>query len=274
VLSDRPERRSFAAAIDPLDPEDGEGRLQELRRDALALELFSSGSTGDEKRIPKRLRHLDDEVALLEETWGSLLGRTSVISTASHHHLYGLLLGLLWPLAAGRPFYAQQLLRPSELFERAHSLGECALVSVPAHLRRLAQHRNLGALAGRCRAIFSSGGPLPNATARRLAAGAGAPPIEVLGSTETGGIAWRMQRSGSEEASWQPLRQVDVARDPETGAARVRSPFVSWGPRSGFTTADRIAPPGWILPPVQASTASSRSREAADLSRMESDLEA
>lgn len=275
VLSDRPERRPFAAAIDPLDPDGDQGSLGELHRDTLALELFSSGTTGDEKRIPKRLRHLEDEVALLEETWGSLLGRASVISTASHHHLYGLLFGLLWPLAAGRPLHAQQLLRPSELFERAHSLGDCALVSVPAHLRRLAQHGNVGALAGRCRAIFSSGGPLPNVTAARLAAAAGAPAIEVLGSTETGGIAWRTQRFTIDETPWQPLRQVDVARDPETGAARVRSPFVSVGdPDLGFATADRIEllPNGSFRLYERIDRVVKVGEKRLDLSRMESDL--
>ena len=278
VLSDRPERRAFAPAIDPLDPldpQDEQGDLRELQCDALALELFSSGSTGDEKRIPKRLRHLEDEVALLEETWGSVLGRASVISTASPHHLYGLLFGLLWPLAAGRPFHAQQLLRPSELFQRAHSLGECALVSVPVHLRRLAQHRNVGALTGRCRAIFSSGGPLPPTTAHQLAAGAGLPPIEVLGSTETGGIAWRTQGPTIAQTPWQPLRQVDVSCDPDTGTARVRSAFVSVGdPDLGFATADRIEllPNGFFLLFGRIDRVVKVGEKRLDLSLMESDL--
>jgi len=255
VLSDRAERRGAPGCIDPLDPDPGEarhagpeeaaGHLGEIGRETPVLELFTSGSTGQEKRVHKRLRHLEDEVRCLEETWGAGLGTATVLSTASPHHLYGLLFGLLWPLVARRPFHAQQFLRPSELLPRARALGDCVLVGVPVHLRRLAQHRQLGDLAPHCRAIFSSGGPLAADTALRLARGTGRVPVEVLGSSETGGVAWRQQGPGAADAPWQPLAPVTVRRDPRTGRARVESPFVSVGDRErAFAMSDRIEPAG------------------------------
>ncbi len=45
--------------------------------------------------------------------------------------------------------------------------------------------------AKRLRAIFSSGGPLPFEVAQESKRLLGPVPIEVYGSSETGGIAWR-----------------------------------------------------------------------------------
>ncbi|MCV5649239.1 AMP-binding protein, partial [Escherichia coli] len=43
------------------------------------------------------------------------------------------------------------------------------------------------------RCVFSSGGPLPNQAAQHSQLLFGSLPIEVFGSTETGGIAYRQQ---------------------------------------------------------------------------------
>jgi acyl-CoA synthetase (AMP-forming)/AMP-acid ligase II len=241
VLSDRPELRGSAHAIDPLDVTDEPSELGQIGRDALALELFTSGSTGEEKKITKRIRHLEDEVLRLEEAFGRLVDGTTLLCTAAPHHLYGLLFGLLWPLAAGRPFHARQLLRPSELVPRARRFGPCALVSVPSHLRRLAQHRSVEDLRSVCRAIFSSGGPLPRETAHGLARTTGISPVEVFGSTETGGIGWRSQRPDSQDDSWRLLPGVELVRSAGEESTRVRSAFVSVGdPERGYPLADRI----------------------------------
>jgi acyl-coenzyme A synthetase/AMP-(fatty) acid ligase len=70
--------------------------------------------------------------------------------------------------------------------------------------------------------VFSSGGPLRNDTANLVKRLWGAAPIEIYGSTESGGIAWRRQ---TEDAHWTPLPEVlvDTASD---GALLIRSPFI------------------------------------------------
>jgi hypothetical protein len=70
--------------------------------------------------------------------------------------------------------------------------------------------------------IFSSGAPLPFAAATAARARFGTLPIEVLGSTETGGIAWRQQ--DETDALWTTLPGVVADIDNE-GALRVSSPF-------------------------------------------------
>jgi acyl-coenzyme A synthetase/AMP-(fatty) acid ligase len=223
-----------------------------LDRDAPWLELFTSGTTGAEKPVAKAVRHLEDEVAVLESRFGGLVGEgTRVLSTASPQHLYGLLFRVLWPLASGRPFLRTPVSHPEELDPHMQGRGETRgafasrflLASTPVALRRLADRPGLASHAEACQAVFSSGGPLDAEVARRIGAALGQPPIEVYGSTETGGIAVRQQWQGEEV--WQPLPGVAVEISPENRLV-VTSPFVSGGEpvadrRERLATGDRVA---------------------------------
>ncbi|MAE96060.1 MAG: AMP-dependent synthetase [Deltaproteobacteria bacterium] len=201
----------------------------DLPEDRAALHLFTSGTTGSAKEIPKTWRQLD-EVAELERCFGSgLPASTRVFSTAPHHHLYGLLFRVLWPLASGRPFQAETLLHVEELLPRIAEGPPAMLAATPAHLRRITQREELARLRGHLVRVFSSGGPLPASTAAAVEIALGEPPVEVFGSTESGGVALRSQRSGEPPPSWRPLAPVRVRRDAETGCLRVTSPWVSLG---------------------------------------------
>lgn len=222
--------------------------LPPFDRNGLACELFTSGTTGDEKPVVKRLRHLDDEVACLESLFGDTIAGATLLGTASPLHLYGLLFRVLWPLAAGHPLDPDAWLQPTELTARAASETAFALVSTPAHLRRLARHEALGTLRPACRAVFSSGGPLDAETAALVARTLGVGVTEIYGSTETGGVATRLRNAAGAAAVWTPMPGVRVTRDPATGRARVRSPFVSGGREDGaddgeLLTGDTITPP-------------------------------
>jgi acyl-coenzyme A synthetase/AMP-(fatty) acid ligase len=210
------------ARFDSLDPE-------------LALaELSTSGTTGPGKAVPKALRHLDSELAVLEDLFGPRLGPDArVFATVSHQHLYGLLFRTLWPLVSGRPFCAETYLHTEELFPRMREAGHFALATTPVHLRRMRADAELASLAAGARAVFSSGGPLDEAVAREVAERLGQAPIEIFGSTETGGVAWRTQSpAGEESAVWRafPGVEVELAREPEVaGQLVVRSPYASVG---------------------------------------------
>lgn len=225
--ADAPERIEGRPCWSPLAGPGPEARLVALAREAAWVEHFTSGTTGDEKPVAKAVRHLEDEVAVLgAEFADALAGGARMLSTASPQHLYGLLFRVLWPLAAGRPFLRTPILHPEELAPYMDE-ADFALASTPVALRRLADRAELASRAARCRAVFSSGGPLDADVAHRVAEALGAPPVEVYGSTETGGIAVRQQWRGHE--AWRPLPGVAVELDPEDGRLVVTSAFVSSG---------------------------------------------
>jgi acyl-coenzyme A synthetase/AMP-(fatty) acid ligase len=239
-------RRALAGVpcvLDPLDRAAG-GRpaaLAPLDPTAPLLELSTSGTTGEGKQVQKALRHLDAEIAVLETSFGAALGPdTQVFATASPQHLYGLLFRVLWPLAAGRPFHGTTYLHAEELLPRIEQAGDALLATTPAHLSRMS---GLARLRGPCREVFCSGGPLERETALRVHEALGRGPVEVLGSTESGGIAWRRQEPGPAPGEWTAfpgVRVERVAEGPDAGRLRVTSPFASGGASAGLGDASSV----------------------------------
>jgi acyl-CoA synthetase (AMP-forming)/AMP-acid ligase II len=185
-----------------------------------ALVVFTSGSTGAPVPIPKRLDQLTGELATLEAQFGVLLGTAEVLATVSHQHIYGLLFRVLWPLAAGRALHAERHEFP-ETLAPALAAHPCVLLASPAHLKRLPDHLDWHGAAGRLQAVFSSGGMLEAEAGRHAAALLGTVPVEVYGSSETGGVAWRRRSEGADEG-WTPLPGVAWRADGE-GQLSVRS---------------------------------------------------
>jgi acyl-coenzyme A synthetase/AMP-(fatty) acid ligase len=276
----------FAAAewaervVDPrgLDPEPH--RPVGLDAERPFLSLYTSGTTGAAKEIPKSLAQLD-EVRALETALGSALpSDTRVFASAPPQHLYGLLFRVLWPLATGRPFHAHTYLHPEELLPALSDCSHAVLAATPTHLRRLAGRPELPSLRGRLLGVYSSGGPLDPDTAASLAADLGQPPVEIFGSTETGGVALRRQGAAGALTPWQPLPEVVVARDANSGRLRVTSPFVSLGSAAGdtapltFAMEDRVQlePGGGFLLQDRADRVVKVAEKRLSLTEMESRL--
>jgi acyl-coenzyme A synthetase/AMP-(fatty) acid ligase len=180
-----------------------------LAPDFPGLVIFTSGSTGEPQAVPKFLSQLATEVATLEQLFGARIGDADIFATVSHQHIYGLLFKVLWPLSQRRTIHARQINFLEELQPGGRPF---ILVSSPAHLKRLpaelAAARNSPSLAA-TRAIFSSGGPLPQDVAVEAGRLLGSVPVEVYGSSETGGVAWR-QRCGDDrdDDSWQVMPAI------------------------------------------------------------------
>jgi len=240
--------RASAPSFEPLD------------RAATHLVVYTSGTNGEPLAIAKTLAQLDAEVHALEARFGALCDtglapvnlapepmagvqdavgdvETPVVwATVTHQHIYGLLFRVLWPLAAGRPFAAERLVFNEEIAQRIR--GPAVLVASPAHLRRLPETVDWSAARAGLRAVFSSGGPLPPEAADATLALLGVAPVEVYGSSETGGVAWRQRARHGD--TWQPLPGIEFRV--EEGALAVRSPHLpdlEW-----FRTADRATPAG------------------------------
>jgi acyl-coenzyme A synthetase/AMP-(fatty) acid ligase len=200
------------------------------------LALYTSGSSGAPKRVDKTLAQLDRELENLHALWGGVLAQSSVLATVPHHHIYGLLFRLLLPLAAGRPADEATSVDPVELRAAAARRGRHVLVSTPAHLSRFPELL-APAQWHRPEMIFSSGGPLAAQTAALYRAAFGAAPVEVFGSTETGGVAWRRRDGGAHEDVWQTFPGISVGTDAD-GALLLDSPYLptrSWRMDDGAT---------------------------------------
>lgn len=197
------------------------------------LTFYTSGSTGERKRIDKTLAQLEREIAVLDSLWGALLGDSRVLRMVSHQHIFGLTFGILWPVAAGRAFAAESLIAWESLLAR---LGPpTALIVSPAQLSRLG---GLDAVAPTRRpsAVITAGAPLAHAAAQEAEALLGALPIEIFGSTETGAFAWRRQDRA--EVPWRALPGIALARSAD-GTLALRSPFLATGDL--HRTADIVA---------------------------------
>ncbi|MDD5578978.1 MAG: AMP-binding protein [Methylobacter sp.] len=164
----------------------------------IQLVIFTSGSTGQPKPIEKRLVQFQLEIATLEKLWGKHLASATALSTVSHQHIYGLLFRVLWPLSAERCFHSRIYINPEMLVNAIQDTAAYWIAS-PAHLKRLDQSSLWDALTG-LNAIFSSGGPLQPATAQQILANSGQSVIEIFGSSESGGIAWRQQHNEPDTA--------------------------------------------------------------------------
>jgi acyl-coenzyme A synthetase/AMP-(fatty) acid ligase/3-hydroxymyristoyl/3-hydroxydecanoyl-(acyl carrier protein) dehydratase len=186
------------------------------------LTLYTSGSSGAPKAVRKTLAQFDAEVRTLETQWGTMLGRSPMLASVPHRHIYGLLFRVFWPLAAGRPFDRASCAEPLQLQARLERVGPAAVVSSPAQLDRWTVLPGFDALSPAPSVYFSSGGPLSAETADIYARRFGAAPVEIYGSTETGGIAWR-RRDLSD--AWQAVPGAELKCDAD-GALVVRSPHL------------------------------------------------
>lgn len=223
--------RSPAAALSPASALSSAAALS-IDPARHLVTVHTSGSTGPFQPCPKTAAQLLGEAALHVHLFG-MQRSDRFLATVPPHHIYGLLFSVLVPLTAGAAFVRSTPLHGDAVAAEARASGATVLVSVPAHLRALAQ---LGREEFRgLRLLFSSGGALDPATAARISQ-LGPDAVEILGSSETGGIAVR--RAGLEPA-WRPLPGVRASAG-EGGQLMLDSPFQDPALQRPHPCADRI----------------------------------
>ncbi|MDV7447305.1 AMP-binding protein [Acinetobacter baumannii] len=175
--------------------------LEDTFLEQAQLYFYTSGSTGEPKKIPRTLRQLLNEVQGLSQGF-SFDEHATAIATVSHQHIYGLLFKLLLPLATGRSFYVPQMAFPEDVVQAQKQLETIGLsnylISSPALLKRW----TTDVVLQHCQMVFSSGGKLESGVRPLL----NRPIIEVLGSSETGGIAHRAK----DEDAWTAFSNVAI----------------------------------------------------------------
>lgn len=193
--------------------------------------VHTSGTTGDASAHPKTASQLVGEAQTLAAHFQVGPG-ARLVATVPAHHIYGLLFSILVPLVGGGAFCRETPLHAQVVAATSSDAKARILVSVPAHLRAL---RLLDAMPP-LDLVLSSGAPLMPEVAADLLERFGLPVTEVLGSTETGGMAFR--RSDGDGA-WTPLPGVELSADP-VGRLLVDSPFLAPGAPRPHRSEDRV----------------------------------
>ena len=169
--------------------------------------FFSSGSTGAPKKITKQFQHLINEVLVLESFFSKAVQDNLVASSVHHQHLYGFIFYFLWPSLTLRKIHVSRISFSEELESLSSQCGSFTLISSPALLSRLTFKKNLSQIT-----CFSAGSLLEKNITLTLMQHFNLAVIEILGSSETGVIAWRKQLNSSD---WQCFESVEITQTDE-----------------------------------------------------------
>lgn len=177
--------------------------------------LYTSGSTGKPKSISRSMSQLLTEIDVLDKNFIQDSEVLLFVATVSQQHIYGLLFTVLWPLLKGHVIW-HKLILFEEMVDDINQLQRpWFLVSSPAFLKRLQESQSAN---NQLKRVFSSGGMLKEQHQLQAQKLLSAPVVQVYGSSETGGIAFRHTQQG-----WQFFDQV--AHKIVEGILWVKSPF-------------------------------------------------
>lgn len=185
------------------------------------ITFFTSGSTGQPKKVSRTLEQLTREIETLENVFGKHVQNSTVYSTVSHQHIYGLLFYILWPLCTSRIICCPTLPYPESVEAVIHKKQSITLISSPSLLARMPHTK----IQSKQLTIFSSGNLLKKSDAIKIYQSLGVHPVEVFGSTETGGVAFRQQTDPTANTPWTLFPNIHIQTDPNTQCLQVQSPY-------------------------------------------------
>ena len=194
-----------------------------IRDRRFSVAFHTSGSTANPKSVVKTFESLAKEVAFHRKRLANVLAqKPTFLSTVEPHHMYGMLWRVMLPRAAGCPVDPEVILTPESLVEKMRAAHAVFLVTTPSFLERFAAYADLYEVPRNCIEITTSGALLTPAVSAAAARIFGIAPLEIFGSTETGGVACRRQTTTN--CDWTVFDPVKVRAAPD-GRLEVFSPF-------------------------------------------------
>jgi len=203
-----------------------------INPDETSVIMYTSGSTGKPKAVQQRLTEFEADNRFIISKWGDEFLKRKLCSTVSQHHIYGILFSILLPFTLGVPLRRRRIEFPEEMEKLSDA--EYMLITVPAFLKRAVEMEKTSCLNLKSPWIFTSGGALMFDTAKKTSEVFGFWPVEVYGSTETSGIAWRQSVNGQE---WTVFDNAQISQNQE-GCLIIRSPYIK--DPAGFETSDMV----------------------------------
>ncbi len=182
-----------------------------------SLLYYTSGSTGSPVAALKSKKHITAEIQALSQLLQPYQIK-KVIVTVPFVHLYGTLLGLFYPLLNNIDILLKEHFLPHDLLELIDP--NTMIVTTPLYIKALNQLAETKDLS---QSLFiSSTAALDSQSAKYFKAKFKADIIQIFGSTETGGIAYKR----NDASIWKPFEGVEISTNKE-GELHVQSPFVS-----------------------------------------------
>lgn len=179
--------------------------------------FFTSGTTGTPTGAVKSKNNLQKELEVLVELFRHEKFERLIV-TVPLIHIYGFLAGVLLPKALNVDVVLKEEFLPHELLELSEGKKTLCITN-PVFLKVL---NKLNIKEEHSHMVFlSSTGKLDPQTANELPQKLGCKIYQLFGSTETGGIAYKINN----EEYWTPLPHVHISKKDDCLA--VNSPFLS-----------------------------------------------
>lgn len=229
--SSRPTSIQDIIESSPAPSEDEIRATPEINSEETRILMFTSGSTGKPKAVPQRMKEFEEDNAFIISKWAKEFTSRKLVTTVSQHHIYGFLFGICLPFTLGVPFRRTRIEFPEE-FEKLTD-DSYIIIATPAFLKRTVEAEEKLPLKNTW--IFTSGGAVSEQLAVDTNRVFGFCPLEVYGSTETSGIAYRQQTK--DKLVWTPFDNAKVWKG-DDGCLRIISPYIK-NPE-GFATADLV----------------------------------
>lgn len=181
------------------------------------LIYFTSGSTGFPTGALKTLNNIFSEIEVISE-FLKKYNIKRVITTVPFIHLYGSLFALFYPLVNDIDIVLKEHFLPNDLLDIIEE--NSLIVTTPLYIKslnRINSSRNLS------KSIFmTSTAPLFPEDAKEFNNKFSTNIIQIFGSTETGGIAYKID----DESLWTPTKKVNTSIN-DKNELLVHSPFIS-----------------------------------------------
>lgn len=179
---------------------------------------FTSGSTGFPVGALKTKENILSEIEVLS----SLINKNSkinkVIVTVPFIHFYGSLMGLFFPLINDIDIVLKEHFLPNDLLDMIDE--NSLVVTTPLYIKSLNRVSSSKDLS---KSLFiSSTGPLLAEDAKEFKNKFSTNIIQIFGSTETGGIAYKF----NDDILWTPMEKIITSTN-SNNELKVESPFIS-----------------------------------------------
>lgn len=179
--------------------------------------LFTSGTTGKPVGAFKSMENLEEEIKQLAK----LVKRYNpkkIISTVPFVHIYGILTSVLLPYRIDIDLFFKKHFLPHDLLESIEP--NSIVATTPLYIKSLLRLQEIKDLKDVL--FISSTAPLDAQSAKKFIKKFNTNLIQIFGSTETGGIAYKKQ----EDELWRPIYGVKAEVNGDS-LLKISSPFVS-----------------------------------------------